>query len=269
MLYITSSTADSLRYCIPFSMVVHMPGKHTRSSLKGYLSFTADICHLHRVMACVSFQIALSVLLSLDRDPSCIKSSLLAPLSQHWSKQVTICSPGWQLKPFHISCSSIQVRVWRVLSSDSSSSCAPDGSASSSPSILILVGVFVLNKQASGQICGGYSYLTLNKTRNTFNRRSSSNMLVWTFLLISPIAWLPKEAKQRVKLLIVSKIWFPKYEGDCNIKYKYQISFPNSVTLYRKNDNLNPAPGNGKQRNRNHIQQVIRFHENSLKDLQK
>jgi len=48
---------------------------------------------------------------SLARDPSCLaslpsNSKLLAPLSQHRSSQVAMCSPGWQLKSFRMSRSS-------------------------------------------------------------------------------------------------------------------------------------------------------------------
>jgi len=48
---------------------------------------------------------------SLARDPSSLTSlpsysKLLAPLSQHCSSQVTMCSPGWQLKSFRMSGSS-------------------------------------------------------------------------------------------------------------------------------------------------------------------
>ena len=58
---------------------------------------------------------ALSMPPSLARDPSCLASltsnyKLLAPLSQHLSSQVTMCSPGWRLKCFHMPRSSLRDR---------------------------------------------------------------------------------------------------------------------------------------------------------------
>lgn len=92
--YITSTTASSFKYRIPFSMVAHLAGLNTRSSLKGYLSLLADKNHCHRIKDCAPFPIALSMPLSLKRDPSCLaslptKSRLPAPPSQHWSNVLT------------------------------------------------------------------------------------------------------------------------------------------------------------------------------------
>lgn len=42
VLYLLSITCSSLKYWITFSMVVHLHGLHTWSSLKGYLSLTAE-----------------------------------------------------------------------------------------------------------------------------------------------------------------------------------------------------------------------------------
>jgi len=71
---------------------------------------------------------------SLARDPSCLASlpsnyKLLAPLSQHHSSQVTMCSPGWRLKSFRMSRSSLRDRD-RVMISVSIS-CDDPGSSSS------------------------------------------------------------------------------------------------------------------------------------------
>jgi len=63
--------------------------------------------------------------LSLERDPSCLaflpsNSRLLAPLSQHQSSQVIMCSPGLWLKSFHISHSSLRDRDQVVTSGSAS-----------------------------------------------------------------------------------------------------------------------------------------------------
>lgn len=89
--YTISTTTSYLK--VPFSMVVHLPELIIRSSLKGYLSLTADECHPHRVKGCVLFPIALSMPLSVERGLSCLaslptKTKLLVPPSQHWSIQV-------------------------------------------------------------------------------------------------------------------------------------------------------------------------------------
>ena len=47
---------------------------NTRSSLKEYLSFTADKSHHHRVKGCVPFPIALSMPFSVEWEPSCLAS---------------------------------------------------------------------------------------------------------------------------------------------------------------------------------------------------
>jgi len=72
----------------------------------------------------------------LARDPSCLASlpshsKLLALLSQHRSSQVTMCSPGWRLKSFRMSGSSLRDRD-RVMISVSNSRDNP-GSLSSLP----------------------------------------------------------------------------------------------------------------------------------------
>lgn len=79
--HISSRTASSLWYQVPFSMDIHLFGKHTRSSLKGYLPFVADKSCLHRVKVCVLFLVSLSVqfrlaVLVLSPQP-------LSPLSHH------------------------------------------------------------------------------------------------------------------------------------------------------------------------------------------
>jgi len=79
---------------------------------------------------------ALSMPPVLARDPSCLASlpshsKLLAPLSQHCSSQVTMCSPGWRLKSFCMSGSSLRDRD-RVMISVSISRDDP-GSLSSLP----------------------------------------------------------------------------------------------------------------------------------------
>ena len=121
-------------------MVVHLLGRHMTSSLKGYLSFTLDKSRLQRLRTRVPFPIALSMPPSLERDPSCLaslpsNSRLLAPLSQHRSSQVTICSPGRRLKSFRISRSSLRDRdrvVTASFMSSSSSSSPRSGWLSSS-----------------------------------------------------------------------------------------------------------------------------------------
>lgn len=111
LLYISSSTANSLRYCLFFSIVVHFLGKHIRSFLKGYFYFMADRSRLHMMKACAAFLFSLSMPLSVEGDLSYlallpIKSWLLIPLSKCWSNQVTIRLPEeWWLKSFHICCS--------------------------------------------------------------------------------------------------------------------------------------------------------------------
>jgi len=64
---------------------------------------------------------ALSMPPSLASDPSCLaslpsNSKLLALLSQHRSSQVTTCSPGWRLKSFRMSRSSIRDRDRAMIS---------------------------------------------------------------------------------------------------------------------------------------------------------
>jgi len=123
---------------MPLSMVVHLPGYHTTSSLKGYLSFTSDRSRFQRLRACVFFPIALPVPPSLARDPSCLaslpsNSKLLALLSQHRSSQVMMCSSGWRLKSFCISGSSRRGRDWVMISGSASSSFSHDGPGSVIP----------------------------------------------------------------------------------------------------------------------------------------
>jgi len=99
--YIISTTASSLK--IPFSTVLHLPELIIRSSLKGYLSLTANKIHHHRLKDCVLFPNALSMPLSIERGPSCLasllpKTRLLVPPSQQWSIQVAAQSTfgvGW------------------------------------------------------------------------------------------------------------------------------------------------------------------------------
>lgn len=107
-----------------------------------------------RVKVWVPYPIALLMTPSLERDPSCLafipaKTRLLVSLFQHWSSQVTIWSPGWRLRSFHMSRSSPTVRGQTVfvpfMNADSFSSCPYDSSASFS-SILVLVGVSFLTK---------------------------------------------------------------------------------------------------------------------------
>lgn len=86
----------------------------------------------------VFFPVHLSMTLSLERDPSCwaslpSNSWPLAPISQHWSKQLRISSPGSQQKSFYISCSSLRHRDLVISVSFmipvSSSSCSGDCTA--------------------------------------------------------------------------------------------------------------------------------------------
>uniref|UniRef100_A0A663DKG3 Uncharacterized protein n=1 Tax=Aquila chrysaetos chrysaetos TaxID=223781 RepID=A0A663DKG3_AQUCH len=88
-------------------------------------------------MTCVFLPIALSMPPSLDRDPNCLaslpsNSTLLAPLSQHRSSQVTMCSPGWRLKSFRMSRNSLRDRERVIISGSASSSCSRDDPGSSS-----------------------------------------------------------------------------------------------------------------------------------------
>jgi len=72
---------------------------------------------------------------SLARDPSCLaslpsNSKLLAPLSQHHSSQVAMCSPGWWLKSFRMSHSSPRDRDRVMISGSASFFCSCDGPGS-------------------------------------------------------------------------------------------------------------------------------------------
>jgi len=91
---------------------------------------------LQRLRTCSFFPMTLSMPPSLARDPSCLasllsNSKLLVPLSQHRSSQVTMCSPGWRLKPFCMSRSLLRDRD-QVMISVSISRYDP-GSLSSLP----------------------------------------------------------------------------------------------------------------------------------------
>lgn len=126
----------SLRYWILFSTAVHLPEWYIAPSLKGYLSFMLDRSCLQRVRTHVSLQIALSMPVSLESNLSCLtslpsNSKLLILFSQHRNSRVIMCSPGWQLKSFHISWCSLRdkdqvVNSW-YCSVSSSHSC--DGPA--------------------------------------------------------------------------------------------------------------------------------------------
>lgn len=68
---------------------------------------------LQRLRTCITLPITLSIHPSLENDHSCLaslpsNSTPAAPLSQDQSSQVIICSPGWWLKSFCISCSSLR-----------------------------------------------------------------------------------------------------------------------------------------------------------------
>lgn len=112
--YIISATSSSLTYWIHFSMMVHLPGLNTRSSLKGFISFMAHkSCH-QRVKDYVPSVTAFSVPLSLERYPSCLaslpmKSKLLALPTQEQCSQVAWCSPGQRLQYFCKTRSSFKV----------------------------------------------------------------------------------------------------------------------------------------------------------------
>ena len=87
-------------------MSVHFFFSGIRSSLKGYLSFTAIIIRFQRVKDPFwHVLIPLSMAESLAMPPSWRASllsshTLLAPLSQHQGNQVTIGSFGWREKSF-------------------------------------------------------------------------------------------------------------------------------------------------------------------------
>lgn len=68
---------------------------------------------LQRLRTCITLPITLSIHPSLENDHSCLaslpsNSTPAAPLSQDQSSQVITCSPGWWLKSFCISCSSLR-----------------------------------------------------------------------------------------------------------------------------------------------------------------
>ena len=69
-LSLTSSIVNSLRNWMPLSVVVHLPGCHTTSSLKGIYvhSFMPDVSSLQILRTCTSFPITLSVTLPVLRD---------------------------------------------------------------------------------------------------------------------------------------------------------------------------------------------------------
>ena len=91
---------------MPFSIEVHFFFSSIRSSLKGYLSFTASSIHFQRVKDPFwHVLILLSVAESLAmppswRSPLLSSHTLLAPLSQHGSNQATIGSFGRREKSF-------------------------------------------------------------------------------------------------------------------------------------------------------------------------
>lgn len=101
-----STTAYSLKQWMPFSISVHFFFSGIRLSLKGYLSFTASSICFQRVKDPFwHVLIPLSMAESLAMPPSWRASllsshTLLAPLSQHRSNQVTIGSFGWREKSF-------------------------------------------------------------------------------------------------------------------------------------------------------------------------
>lgn len=92
---------------------------------------------LQKLRACVFFPTALSMPPTLDREPRCLASlpshsKLPALLSQHRSSQVAMCSPGQQLKSFHISHTSLRDGDSVIISCSASSSCSRDDPGSSS-----------------------------------------------------------------------------------------------------------------------------------------
>lgn len=149
VIQVTINHLQHLRYWIPFSTVVHLPGWHIAFSLKGCLSLMPDRSCLQKLRTSAPFPITLLIPPSLERDPSCLaslpsNSRLLPSLWQNQSGQVTMCSPGWGLKSFCISHSSLrdQDRVvsYSFMSSVSSPFCSCDGPASSSSSSWYLRG---------------------------------------------------------------------------------------------------------------------------------
>ena len=91
---------------MPFSISVHFVFSGLRSSLMGYLSFTASSICFQRVKdpfwhVLIPLSMAESLVMPPGWRASLLSShTLLAPLSQHQSNQVTIGSFGWRVKSF-------------------------------------------------------------------------------------------------------------------------------------------------------------------------
>ena len=145
--YNISTTAISLKYCIPFSIVSHFFITGFRLSLKGYLSLTATNIRSQRAAApSKHLLIPLSIDESLAMPPSWrtllpSRDKLLASPSQQQSNQVTRVPFGYRVNSFLEPWASVISRGQRTVIGISSSSFP-------SPCLLIFAFAFLGSEKA-------------------------------------------------------------------------------------------------------------------------